>query len=264
MNGPFPTSHRATQAFALIVSLMLCSGALAQHAGDIGVRILEDRLDAYGPIGSTDTGGVFYGVFGDGGFPGYTSDPGFDALSGTLPPGRVGFQVLAGLRRWDPDAEEWESPSEVPEALRISFITLEVMVEDEPVDGFDLAVQPDGGWHRHVNFELLGSKGQARRPGIYRLDLSLYSTMGFGDSDPFTIAFNYETTQAEADEALASLEPAEECLGDLDDSGLVDGADFGLLLAAFNTDSIQADLDGDGAVTGSDLGVLLAAWGPCP
>ena len=47
-------------------------------------------------------------------------------------------------------------------------------------------------------------------------------------------------------------------------NGMVDGADFGLLLAAFNSTSSDADLDQDGIVTGADLGVLLSAWGVCP
>lgn len=261
----FLALNRSMPILAAGAALMLASAASAQHSGDIGVRVVDDRLEAYGPIGEPENGNrVFYGVFGNSGFPGYTSDPGFDAFSGTLPPGRIGFDVLEGLRRWDSVAGDWESPIDVPEALSISFITLEVVVEDEPAAGFDLAVQPDGGWHRHVNFELLPTGGVARRPGIYRLDMSLYSTMGLGDSEPFTIAFNYNASQAEADAALASLEPGTDCPGDLDGNGMVDGADFGLLLAAFNSTSSDADLDQDGTVTGADLGVLLSAWGTCP
>ena len=256
--------QRSVPAVSAMVVLALGTSAFAQHSGDIEVRVVDDRLDAFGPIGDPDPGRVFYGVFGDTGFPGYTSNPGFDAFSGTLGPGRIGFDVLEGLRRWDPVLGEWESAIEVPESLSISFITLGVVVEDEPVEGFDLAVQPDGGWHRHLDFELLGQPGVARRSGIYRLDLSLYSTMGLADSEPFTIAFNYEASQSEADAALASLEPASDCPGDLDGDGTVNGADFGLLLAAFNTSDPAADLDGDGDVGGADIGVLLAAWGPCP
>ena len=239
--------------------------ATAQHAGDIGLLLEDDRLVAYGPIGCEEMCGVHYGVFGDTGFPGYTSNPGVDALPGTFPPGRIGFRVLEGLRRWDDDASVWESPAEVQEALSISFITLEVMVEDVPVQGFDLAVQPDGGWHRHVDFELMPGKGGSRQPGIYRLDLQFYSTMGLADSEPFTIAFNYETSEEEADAALESiLNPPIDCPGDIDGNGTVDGGDFGLLLAAFNTDDPAADLDGDGLVTGADIGSILAFWGPCP
>jgi len=45
---------------------------------------------------------------------------------------------------------------------------------------------------------------------------------------------------------------------DLNGDGAVDGADLGLLLAAWGTPG--ADLNGDGTTDGADLGVLLAAW----
>jgi hypothetical protein len=47
-------------------------------------------------------------------------------------------------------------------------------------------------------------------------------------------------------------------LGDLNDDGLVDGADLGLLLAAWGQPS--ADLNCDGTTDGADLGLLLAEW----
>ncbi|HMN95219.1 MAG TPA: hypothetical protein PKC43_02530 [Phycisphaerales bacterium] len=53
------------------------------------------------------------------------------------------------------------------------------------------------------------------------------------------------------------------CVGDIDDSGVVDGADLGLLLAAWDTSAPCADLNGDGTVDGADLGLLLGSWGPC-
>lgn len=53
------------------------------------------------------------------------------------------------------------------------------------------------------------------------------------------------------------------CTGDLDSSGAVDGADLGVLLAAFGSSDETADLNDDGVVDGADLGELLAAWGPC-
>ena len=49
-------------------------------------------------------------------------------------------------------------------------------------------------------------------------------------------------------------------LGDLNGDGLVDGADLGLLLSAWNQASEAYDLTGDGFVTGKDIGVMLAAW----
>ena len=50
---------------------------------------------------------------------------------------------------------------------------------------------------------------------------------------------------------------------DLDGDGDVDGADLGLLLAAWGPCAAPcpADLDGDGAVGGADVGLLLASWG---
>ncbi len=49
-------------------------------------------------------------------------------------------------------------------------------------------------------------------------------------------------------------------VSDLDGDGDVDGADLGLLLAAWGADSGGADIDGNGTVDGGDLGLLLGAW----
>ncbi|MCA9286046.1 MAG: dockerin type I repeat-containing protein [Phycisphaerales bacterium] len=66
----------------------------------------------------------------------------------------------------------------------------------------------------------------------------------------------------DTDELLDIGTPVPDCLGDLNGDGTVDGADLGLLLAAWNGTGI-ADLDNNGVVNGADLGLLLAAWGPC-
>jgi hypothetical protein len=257
-------SINTRRSAGLAIVGLISSVAVAQHQGDIGVAVDGDRLQVFGPIGGDGTGGVFLGVFGDTGFPGFTSNPGFDAESGALPPGRVGFRVLDGLRRWDADLGSWSTPQEVGERLEISFITLSTIVQDTPIDGFDLAVQPDGGWHRHLNFELLDDDLGWREPGVYRLDLALYSTMGLADSEPFTIAFDFDADADEVEAALASLGPADACPGDLDGDGVIGGGDFGLLLSAFGTSDPAADLDGDGTVGGGDVGLLLSVWGVCP
>lgn len=51
------------------------------------------------------------------------------------------------------------------------------------------------------------------------------------------------------------------CVGDFNDSGAVDGADLGFLLAFWGLPG--GDLDGDGTTSGADLGLLLANWGGC-
>ena len=52
------------------------------------------------------------------------------------------------------------------------------------------------------------------------------------------------------------------CPADFNGDGQVNGADLGLLAAAWKTPA--GDLDGDGTTGGSDVGLLLAAWGKCP
>jgi glyoxylase-like metal-dependent hydrolase (beta-lactamase superfamily II) len=64
--------------------------------------------------------------------------------------------------------------------------------------------------------------------------------------------------------ALLSLTPAAsaQCgIGDIDQSGVVDGADLGVLLSQWGTPGPSANLNDDGIVDGADLGVLLSAWG---
>ena len=57
------------------------------------------------------------------------------------------------------------------------------------------------------------------------------------------------------------------CPADLTDNGLVNGADLGLVLAAWGTNGqgeFQTDIDGSGLVDGGDLALVLGGWGPCP
>ncbi len=69
----------------------------------------------------------------------------------------------------------------------------------------------------------------------------------------------------EADGGVAGGAPATcgGCEADLNFDGQVDGADLGLLLAAWDTASPLADLNGSGKVDGADLGLLLSEWGAC-
>lgn len=51
------------------------------------------------------------------------------------------------------------------------------------------------------------------------------------------------------------------CPEDLNNDGVVDGADLGLLLGSWGTSG--GDVSGDGLTNGADLGLLLGAFGPC-
>lgn len=57
------------------------------------------------------------------------------------------------------------------------------------------------------------------------------------------------------------------CLGDLDGSGVVDGADLATFLGAWGScgdcSTCTADLTGDCVVNGADLAILLGGWGAC-
>jgi len=56
-----------------------------------------------------------------------------------------------------------------------------------------------------------------------------------------------------------------DCPGDFNGDGMVDGADFGYILAAWGTcGGCPEDLNGDGEVNGADVGLVLSVWGACP
>ena len=55
----------------------------------------------------------------------------------------------------------------------------------------------------------------------------------------------------------------DDCRSDVNCDNLVDAADLGLLLSAWNTSEAQYDLDGDGTVAGGDIGYLLGSWSVC-
>ena len=54
------------------------------------------------------------------------------------------------------------------------------------------------------------------------------------------------------------------CPADLNQDGVVNGADLGLMLGSWGPcPGCSADLNQDGIVNGADLGLLLGSWGPC-
>jgi hypothetical protein len=64
-------------------------------------------------------------------------------------------------------------------------------------------------------------------------------------------------------EIIVPAPPA--CPADLNNDGVVNGADLGLMLGSWGIcpAPCKADLNSDGIVNGADLGLLLGAWGPC-
>ncbi|MBL9140770.1 MAG: hypothetical protein JNK53_02785, partial [Phycisphaerae bacterium] len=246
-------------ALAASAALAVSYDALSQHAGDIGLsvtdgRIVTTEIDSQG-IGSPRR--VFAGTLGDTGSPHFTSNPGFDALPSTFAVGtRVGFRFVAPLLQWNGQSfvpTDASGPL-LGERMRASFLTLQATTADGPVAGFDLAVQANGGWHRHLSWTLLAAPGQpSPDAGAYVVQIQMYSTdPSVADSQPLAIMFN---NGASSEEALAAFKAASSlldpspCPGDLNGSGAVDGADLGQLLSSWGM-SGSGDLTGDGVVNG--------------
>jgi hypothetical protein len=257
---------------AALLAGVSAGSAAARHVGDIGLTIDAGRITtrAITSSGLGDQVRVFPGAFADTGVPWFTANPGYDAPSGALPTGtRLGVRFMGPIRVWDGDSFELTSPSGAlaGERLRLSFLTVNATSGDGPVPGFDLAVQSDGGWHRHLSMTLLAAPGAtAPEPGTYLAPLQLYSTAaGVEASEEFWLVLNGGSDAASFAAALSAamdaMDPA--CTGDIDASGAVDGADLGVLLSSWGS-SGPADLDLSGIVDGADLGMLLSAWGGCP
>ena len=248
-----------------ISALALAAAAQAQHLGDIAVSIESGVLatganKAAGPVPER----VFGATFGDTGVPRFTSNPGLEALPGTFAGGsRLGFNAVAGLRRFTGAAVE----PVAGEFVEVKFLTLVASIGAEPVNGFDLAVQTNGGFHRHLNFTLRSVGPKLPASGLYVAELELYSTDGVTlPSEPFWVVFNDGRPAAELAAALAWVEEnlasgGTACLADLDGSGDVGASDLALLLGAWG--GTGADLSGDGLTGAADLAQLLGAWGAC-
>lgn len=80
---------------------------------------------------------------------------------------------------------------------------------------------------------------------------------------PVIITANVDLTQATMSGPL--VEEPDDCLGDFNGDGVVNGADFGSILASWGScPGCPQDLNDDGIVSGADVGAFLALWGPCP
>lgn len=123
-----------------------------------------------------------------------------------------------------------------------------------PVAG--LARWGDGTWS--------GLDGQIAH-GIYQTAVRTMTTRsGVGRKGPTLILGGDFLSSPAGDSFLAQWRGCprpEGVLGDLNGDGLVDGADLGLLLAAWGEcEGCLADLNADGMVDGADLGIQLANW----
>ncbi len=107
-------------------------------------------------------------------------------------------------------------------------------IHEESASSYITPVHNDGG----IFLELPAGQYRLRMYGTVQANSS------FANPDTGTYAGRVD---------MVPLSPA-----DLNDDGLVDGTDLGLLLSAWGTGA--ADLDGNGTTDGTDLGILLGRW----
>lgn len=87
--------------------------------------------------------------------------------------------------------------------------------------------------------------------GVYAVDLVVRTS----DENVPGESMQDSTLRLEVEIGVAGI------FADLNDDGLVDGGDLGLLLGSWGPcKGCPADLDGNGIVNGGDLGLLLGAW----
>ncbi len=253
---------------ASILASIIALPAMAQHA-DILITVDSGALQVAAidkETGTITPTNVFAADLGETGIPHYIDEPGLDAEAGTLPPGStLGFTIVGPLLRWDGASFVPTSAlgCEDGETMTIQYVTLLRTTSCTDVAGFNLAVQSDGGFHKHYVFGVQpGSDGQIDSD-VYALQFTLRSSdPSIADSAPVWIVFNDGMTEAEHDAAIAALK-GPSCSADLDGNGAVDGGDLGAMLSAWGGAG-PGDLDANGIIDGADLGVMLSSWGSCP
>ena len=248
----------------LLIALLFAPACFAQHEGDVGLVIQDNQLQtaviADGQYLSGEQ--IFTAAFGDSGFDFFTQNPGWDAAPGTFTPGATFFwSAVAGLKKYEPG---------------LGFVTTSHLAGlffhyfghhwFWPTEGFALQVQPDGGFHKHVNFFLQGENGAEPEAGAYLLETQLeIIDSGIAPSQSVYVMFDNMAPEIQT-EAVAFLEESldSSCPADVDGDDSIGFADVLAVLADWGCESCPAsDVDGDGLVGFSDVLGVIANWGDC-
>ncbi|MCA9295811.1 MAG: hypothetical protein KC983_04825 [Phycisphaerales bacterium] len=189
------------QVIGMALALLVVTSARAQHAGDVYVAD-DDGVLVTGAIIGGETISVPETVFVSTlNANGFSSNPGFDTTPQMFDVGtRLGFNLRSPLEIWtgcgfDPAVDA---------GLRVSFFTVAVDSGDGFVPGFDLAVEGNGGWHKHLthNVRSLPDDGVAPN-GIYLMEFELYSTdTDLETSAPFWFVYAFGADPEELDRAV--------------------------------------------------------------
>ncbi|MBL9148069.1 MAG: hypothetical protein JNM94_05180 [Phycisphaerae bacterium] len=130
--------------------------------------------------------------------------------------------------------------------FHVAAVTLTAVASAAVADGFSIewsSIDAGAGVATSPTFSLVGGFGQS----------DAAAPIG---SETFTVAGGFYAGLGAATTS---------CPLDLDDDGIVSGADLAILLGSWGPCAVPcaADIDGSGVVDGLDLGSLLGAWGPC-
>ncbi len=159
------------------------------HEGDVVLEVRHGRIiTGEGEGAAFRRSQVFGSELGGEGFPNTTDEPGFDNEPGTFGAGSsIGFNILGELLRWDGAGLS----STGGEVMELAVGPTSVTSGAGFVPGFLLPVEPDGSWHEHYDFTLLGGGGGSPTDGVYVLQMQLFSTdAGLDRSIPFWLVFN--------------------------------------------------------------------------
>ena len=196
-----------------------------------------------------------------------TNVPGFDSGAGVFDPAAtVSFEILS-FTVYDPSSDSFIATTRtgtrggsVVEALGATF-QADSVLSNAGGPGLDpglvsttlpeLAVFPNGRYHRHFLFSLLPADNTdpanplpLADPGVYLLTLTVRtSEAGVAESEPFGILFAFDVGEAEeeaADEAAERVLGIEDdCPGDVTGDGQVTLADFSEVLSNFGNSCVE-------------------------
>ena len=139
-------------------------------------------------------------------------------------------------------------------------------VESSSYDHASISISNDGGGSWVLIWDHVGGSFEETSWSEQVYDISALAdgasdvrvrfTMGTTDGSVTYCGWNLDDVVVEA------LLPPSGSPADLNGDGVVNGADFGLLLVAWGPcDGCPADLNGDGFVNGADVGLMLVEWG---
>lgn len=156
----------------------------------------------------------------------------------------------------DPGSFVVIDPSELSKAPGTKGVAHVTVTNNGPLTtSFAFFVDGADGWSVSFDPATTGSLGAGQSAQVV---LSAIAAQGSLARD-VVVSARRELDGATRSWATIELDPAMPS-PDLNGDGVVDGADLGILLAAWGVGPSPADLNEDGVVDGSDLGLLLGAW----